>query len=534
LLHVLVIVMLAAIATHDALAKDGAILSRYYAGVSGWWTVPAVLVPMLVLAGVAWLACRAAATMADHGRVGAIAAADRTATVARIGAVTLHVANVLLFGWLDSIRAVIGDVIVADEMLAITPPLLVFCATWAAQWPLEKRVRDAVMIRGLDSGITLYPMPSRLQFVVSHLRHQVLLSLVPITMLLGWAECAERAADWLSARRGTASGVLAWLGSIASDPSTRSGSLLAVQFVGVAIVLSLAPLALRFVWDTVRLSPGPLRERLVGMCRQHDVTVRELLVWRTHGAMINGAVMGLWGRLRYILLTDALLDSLPRHQVEAVMAHELGHVRYRHVPWLAAVMITSLLGLSIVGTLVLWLWGLATAPNGPEPSMAAAAAFVVGSIGIEVVVGVGLLVGTVLIFAFASRRFEWQADAFAALHLSLHGSPGQSVVPSSDNRTDHNAIASTETPSARVITPEAVESMAGALQSVSYLNNIPLSRAGFRHGSLALRISKLRKLTGLRIDALPIDQTVRRIKHVTFAAALAVAVLTAVLVWLGV
>jgi len=529
LLHVLVIVMLAAIATHDALARAGGGLGWYYEGVAGWWTVPTVALPMLVLAGVAWLVCRAAGSMLDHGYAGGIVLAERTTSAARVGAVCLHLANVLVFGWLDLVRSVMGDVIIVDELVAITPTLLVFCATWAAQWPLEKRARDAVTIRGLDSGLVMYPMPTRRQYVVGHFRHQVLLSLVPISMLMMWAECAEWGADWLSRQSGAAGGVLAWLGAMASDPSTRSSGLLAVQFIGVGIVLSLAPLALRFVWDTVKLSPGPLRERLVGMCRQHDVGVRELLVWRTHGAMINGAVMGLWGRLRYILLTDALLDSLPRQQVEAVMAHELGHVRHKHVPWLAGVMITSLLGLSLVGTLVLWGWALVAMPDMESGATAVQiGAYTVGALGLEVVVGAALLGGTILAFFYVSRRFEWQADAFAAMHLSTPGA----LEPVAVGEPAEGGEAGTK--AGGVITAEAVGAMAGALAAVSQLNNIPLNRGGLRHGSLALRIGKLHALVGVRMDALPIDRTVRRIKWATVGGAVAIGALMGAAMWFGV
>lgn len=523
MLHILIIVMLAAIATHDAIAKEGGTLSWYYDGLAGWWTPVVVAGPMLVLAALAWLVCGAAGRMLDVGRGEAMDAAERVCSTARIGAVCLHAANVLVFGWIDSIRAVIGDVIVLDELIAILPALLVFCATWAAQWPLEKRVRDSVSKRELDTGRPTYPMPTRGQFVVGNLRHQVLLSLVPFTMLMAWAECAERIADWLSSRSAAATGLLAWLGSVARDPSSRSSGLLAAQFIGVAVVLSFAPLALRFVWDTVRLSPGPLRERLEGMCRQHAVGVRELLVWRTHGAMINGAVMGLWGRLRYILLTDALLDSLMRHQVEAVMAHELGHVRHRHMPWLAGVMLASLLGLSLVGTLVLWGWALYAMPRMGEAPTLLAGLYAIGSLGLELAIGIGLLVGTLSIVLYVSRRFEWQADAFAAMHLSTPGALQGELGPGAEVPAD----------SPRIISAAGVAAMTGALAAVSELNHVPMERGSLRHGSLGLRIRKLHKLVGVPFESVPIDRTVRRIKIATAIAGFVVLVLMAAAMWWG-
>ncbi|QKK09010.1 MAG: hypothetical protein HND58_13120 [Planctomycetota bacterium] len=91
-----------------------------------------------------------------------------------------------------------------------------------------------------------------------------------------------------------------------------------LQLLGVVALLAFLPLALRLLWDTVPLGPGGLRDGLVAMCGRYRVRVRNILVWRTHGAMINGAVVGLLPRLRYIVLTDALLETLSGAQVEAV------------------------------------------------------------------------------------------------------------------------------------------------------------------------------------------------------------------------
>ena len=63
--------------------------------------------------------------------------------------------------------------------------------------------------------------------------------------------------------------------------------------------------------------------------------------------MINGAVMGAITPVRYILLTDALLETLPRERVEAVMAHELAHVRRHHIFWLVMAAAGSMAGLTI-------------------------------------------------------------------------------------------------------------------------------------------------------------------------------------------
>ena len=47
--------------------------------------------------------------------------------------------------------------------------------------------------------------------------------------------------------------------------------------------------------------------------------------------MMTAGVMGLLCRFRYILVTDSLLQLLSKEELNAVMAHEMGHIRYRHL-----------------------------------------------------------------------------------------------------------------------------------------------------------------------------------------------------------
>jgi Zn-dependent protease with chaperone function len=212
------------------------------------------------------------------------------------------------------------------------------------------------------------------------------------------------------------------------------------------------------------------------MCVRQRVKVRELLVWGTHGTMINGAVMGFVGPVRYILLTDALLESLPQVQVEAVMAHELGHVKRRHMIWLgvAAVSAITLAQLGIDAGVGL-VWGE-------------------GALSLDAVqAGVALvsLLAGLAVFGFVSRRFEWQADAFAVQHLSGAGP---------------------------TVSEEAAVAMAGALESVARLNRIPREKFTWRHGSIGTRQRKLVALAGQRADRLAVDRHVRWLKLCAVAA----------------
>jgi Zn-dependent protease with chaperone function len=113
----------------------------------------------------------------------------------------------------------------------------------------------------------------------------------------------------------------------------------------------------------------------------------------------------------------------------------------------------------------------------------------------------------VFAFGWVSRRFEWQADAFAARHLSEH--------PPVREEADSGGLETRpprEMPS-KYIAPQAVDAMVGALESVAELNHLPRERFGFRHGSIAERVRRLRALQGVGVDALPIDGQVRWMKR---------------------
>lgn len=388
------------------------------------------LLPYLAIAAIVHLVITAAGREMDRrGSLRALVVADRTLATSRVLVVFIHLGNVMLLGWLTSARALVGDVIVLDELMCIAPALLVFVAGWCSAYAIDRRVREATMFRALESGRPVHPVPTRGQFVLTSARNMLALPLAPLVFLAAWSEIGER----LFARLARHAAEPGWFGQLARWAQGGGGEnlqylRLGLQLVGVAIVMALAPLIVRVLWDTVRMSAGAMRDRLDQMCRVSRVRVRDILVWKTHGAMTNGAVVGLTGRLRYVLLTDALLESMAPRQVEAVMAHEIAHARHAHIPWLAVVFISAF---GCIGALAGGLWqgvldlaGIGIDPETIARSARAAAAEAPDTFSTLIVilgdsiVTMGSLVGGVLVLGFASRRFEWQADAFAAKSLS--------------------------------------------------------------------------------------------------------------------
>jgi len=116
-----------------------------------------------------------------------------------------------------------------------------------------------------------------------------------------------------------------------------------------------------------------------------------------------------FGRNKRVVFFDTLLKTLRGPEIEAVLAHELGHFRHRHI----LKRIVMMFGLSLAGLALLgWLSGQLWFYQGLGVSAASNHAALV----------LFLMAGPVFTFflqpvmSWGSRRHEYQADAFAASH----------------------------------------------------------------------------------------------------------------------
>jgi STE24 endopeptidase len=437
---------------------------------------------LLLHGAVSWSCVR---RLDRRGDPKALALHERVAALVRASAVPAHAFAVLAMGWLDLVRAWCGDIVAIDELIAALPAVTVLLVSWALTEPVERRVREALVFRRLDEGLAVPPMPSAWSWWWGVVRQQLLFAAAPVVVILAWSEAVAMARDGLWERSLAADGWPAappgWTASAPGwllDRDTLAYGSAGLQIAGVVAILALLPVALRYLWDTTPLGAGALRDRLLGLCDRYGVRVRGILVWRTHGAMINGAVVGFLPRLRYIILTDALLESLPADQVEAVAAHEIAHVKHHHIPWLAGAMLASALCIGSGLSLLARAAGLGPVTEGWTPVALLVAAF-----------GVGLMV-----FGWASRRFEWQADAFAAGHMSNPEAPAE------DPRT------------ARAVSERGAASMAGALRAVAMINGFPPDRFTWRHGSITDRLRRLARGVGVPLERLPETRSARAAK----------------------
>ncbi|MBS0366106.1 MAG: M48 family metallopeptidase [Proteobacteria bacterium] len=180
-------------------------------------------------------------------------------------------------------------------------------------------------------------------------------------------------------------------------------------------------LLMTWAWPTViaplfnRFSPladGALRERIEGLLARCGFTSRGVFVVdnsrrSSHG---NAYFTGI-GRNKRIVFFDTLLTRLGHEEVEAVLAHELGHFRLHHVRQRLLLSVAgSFLALALLG----WLAG--------QPGFYRALGVPVASDHAALLL-FALAAPPFLFFltplsALWSRRHEFQADAFAAANAS--------------------------------------------------------------------------------------------------------------------
>jgi len=175
------------------------------------------------------------------------------------------------------------------------------------------------------------------------------------------------------------------------------------------LVAVLAPVLIFPLFN--RFSPlpeGSLRERLLGLARRTSFQAKSIQVMDgSKRSRHSNAFFAGFGRFRKIVLFDTLIQHLLEPELEAVLAHEIGHFKKGHIPkLLAGSALFSLAGFFLLS----WL--------AEQPWFYASFGFSTGNIMPALLV-FALLSG-VLTFWFSpvanwwSRRYEYQADAFAA------------------------------------------------------------------------------------------------------------------------
>jgi Zn-dependent protease with chaperone function len=98
------------------------------------------------------------------------------------------------------------------------------------------------------------------------------------------------------------------------------------------LLAAIFPVLIKNLWDCQPLPAGPARAHMEKFCRQQNFKYSDIMLWPLYeGKMLTAGVMGLAKKYRYVLITPALLETLSPYEIEAVLAHEIGHIKKYHL-----------------------------------------------------------------------------------------------------------------------------------------------------------------------------------------------------------
>jgi STE24 endopeptidase len=175
----------------------------------------------------------------------------------------------------------------------------------------------------------------------------------------------------------------------------RAASFLAL-YAGMLVVMQLVLVPLLFVKQRGRPLPEAMLERLDRLASDMGVQTPKLRGFAGREQKVANAVqIGLLPGLRYVAVSDYLIDNMSEREVDAVVAHEFGHVRGRH------------LLLKFGAVLACWIsFGALFLALRPGGSASAAFSFVP--------LVVGMPIGMLLVNGLLGVRLEQRADDAAA------------------------------------------------------------------------------------------------------------------------
>ncbi len=155
-----------------------------------------------------------------------------------------------------------------------------------------------------------------------------------------------------------------------------------------------------------------LRERVMSLASSARIKLMDVcrIDFSRKTAKANAAVVGL-GRTRKVILADTLTDKFTPAEVDAVVAHEFGHCRYRHTWQLLALSgVITLAGFFILSLIAKNMVALMGASGLSDLRLLPALVFLVMLFGLALLPAQNLF----------SRVLERQADRFA---IALTGDP---------------------------------------------------------------------------------------------------------------
>lgn len=359
----------------------------------------------------------------------------------------VYAAALYLLGWGWAVQQLAGRAPGA-ELLLLLPFVVGLLLSWTTFYDAERALHDD---RPADAPPADSAFWTRAGYVGFHLRQNVALVLVPIFLLVAM-KAVQR------------------LAPAANETAVMAAT--AASLTLAVLVFLFMPWILKLILGLRPLPAGHVRDRLQATaCRLH-FRCTDILLWNTRSNVANAMVAGLLPWVRYVMLTDRLLEDMTLDEVDAVFGHEIGHVKHSHMLYYL-----GFLKLSLALLWVAWAWASVTVPALSHLDTSLQALPLVGVLGAYLF----------LVFGFLSRRCERQADVYGCRAVSC-------ADPACAGHDDFTPLA----PHGKGLCPTGIRTFIGALEKVARLNGISRDRPGWlqswQHSTIARRVDFLQSL----------------------------------------
>jgi STE24 endopeptidase len=227
------------------------------------------------------------------------------------GFMAYFVAALYLLGW----GRLAASTLPGRELVLLGPFLVAMIFAWTVFYNVDRASHES--IRGPGEP----PYMGRWAYIGLQVRHNFLLIIPPLILLF-----LEEI-------------VFALFPELQQDDSNIVSGFVGVLVLGVFVGL---PWLLRLLLGLKPLPAGDLRDRLEIAARRLRFRHANILLWNTRHTVANAMVTGSVPWLRYVVLTDKLVDDLTPDEVEAVFGHEVGHIKHHHMIFYLGFLFVSL------------------------------------------------------------------------------------------------------------------------------------------------------------------------------------------------
>lgn len=91
------------------------------------------------------------------------------------------------------------------------------------------------------------------------------------------------------------------------------------------------PYFIQKIWACTPFPEGDLKNRLTQICQKAHFKHAGMKIWTIMNDHLTAGIIGVIPNFRYVMFTERLLKALPPESIEAILAHEIGHNKYRHL-----------------------------------------------------------------------------------------------------------------------------------------------------------------------------------------------------------